>query len=220
MPPPPIRTEIVEPPSARREALAVVRAAAMIAFAAWCAIGARRGGEDGAAAAAPADLMPFQVLFRDVDGPAQRVFRSVQEGFAEIEIRRSAAKSWPEPAALAAEGIPPFAPDPQDRGAYAWTLRRRSGVVNYLGTPAAGSGRAPWLLLVEEPEPDSPDASHLRMIALDEEHRRLGDGTILHVSIWTAPVGAAPGGDVLFRALLIKQGWKQIRVGNVPSLGR
>lgn len=219
----PIRTVRIESPSARAETLAVLRTAAAVVFLAYFAIGLRRGdagaGGDSARSGgtAPSDLMPFQVLFRDQDPASQRLFRTLQEGLAEIEIRRASSKAWPEVTALAAEGIPPFAPDPQDRGAIAWTLRRKSYVVNYLGAPVPGSGRRPWLLLFEEPQPDNPDVSHRQLVVLDEEHRRLSDGTILHVSVWIGPDGAAAGEDVLFRPLLIKTGWKQVLVGKVPG---
>ena len=220
--PPPVRTVEIEPLSSRRETLVVLRVAAAVILIFYFLIGIRRG-DGGATVGAStssgtnpaADLYPYQVLFRDIPSADQRRFRQLQEGLAEIEIARNAAKEWPSVESLAAKGIPPFATDPLERGAYTWTYLKKSYVVNYLGTPKAGSGRKPMALLLEEPQTGNPDVSHAQMQTLDEEHRRLGDGTILHVSIWYLPEGGDSKDEILFRPAVIMKGWKQIRVGAV-----
>ena len=148
------RTESVSTASARRETLLVMRAGLVITFLAWIFIGLRvpdatfmsAGADAGSAAELAAraarDLLPFQILFRELEPGTQRTFRQLQEGAIEAENRRATVKSWPAVAALAADGIPPFAKDPIDRAHYRWTMTRDGPVVNYRGEPdaaAAGS---------------------------------------------------------------------------------
>jgi hypothetical protein len=64
-----------------------------------------------------------------------------------------------------------------------------------------------WLLLVQEPDRGAPpDPS-----AEDEEHHRLGDGAMLHVSIWVHPDGAEL--PQRFVSLPQVEGWTQLRAG-------
>jgi len=183
--PPVVRTVEIRPPSARAETANVLRVAALIVLATWiyladtaapgraargaaAAPGAAQGPAAGAAAPAVGgadarDLMPYQRLFRTLAGPDQRQFRELQEGLVEAENLRSSTGSWPAPAVLAAQGIPPFADTAPGGGragrrAYHWELRRENLVVNYLGVPA--DRRDPsFLLLVQEPDPRSPAAA-------------------------------------------------------------
>ena len=115
------------------------------------------GTRDGGGAAEGRDLMPYQRLFRTLDGDDQRLFRELQEGLLEAENARSSTRRWPAPAALAAQGIPPFA-DAAGRGgrrSYHWQLRQEGPIVNYLGAPADRRDPA-LLLLVQEPDPQAP----------------------------------------------------------------
>jgi hypothetical protein len=232
--PPAVRTVEIGPPSARAETWNVLRVATLIVLATWIYLAdtaapgrGAAGTGDGAGAAAAAgpgtaaggtgtarerDLMPFQRLFGSLGGEDQRMFRELQEGLLEAENARSATGRWPAPAALAEQGIPPFAAAagvagaaggakipagamPGDAGGarlrgggaaarrlYRWELRREGLVVNYLGVPADGRDPA-FLLLVQEPDPRVPPAAAAGQ-AVDEVHHRLADGTLLHVSTW------------------------------------
>ena len=164
---PAVRTVEIAPPSARAETWNVLRAAALIVLATWIYIadtaapagsGAGAPGRSGEAAALEArDLMPYQRLFRSLGGDDQRMFRELQEGLLEAENARSSTRRWPAPAALAAQGIPPFA-DAAGRGGrrlYRWQLRREGPIVNYLGMPADRRDPA-FLLLVQEPDSPAP----------------------------------------------------------------
>jgi hypothetical protein len=237
---PGVRTAEIGPPSARAETWNVLRAAALIVLAAWIYIadttapagvggggaaaagagvaapGTAPSGAAGGGAAEARDLMPYQRLFRTLGGEDQRLFRELQEGLIEAENARSAARSWPAPAALAAQGIPPFADVPARGGRrrYRWELRQEGLIVNYLGVPADRRDPA-FLLLVQEPDPQVPAAGGASPAgggmpasgtaagsgtspaaqATDEIHHRLADGTLLHVSTWMRePPAGGPGG--------------------------
>jgi hypothetical protein len=234
---PAVRTVEIAPPSARAETLNVLRAAALIVLATWIYIAdtaAPAGSGAGASsrtreAGAPEarELMPYQRLFRSLGGDDQRLFRELQEGLLEAENARSTTRRWPAPAALAAQGIPPFA-DAAGRGGrrlYRWQLRQEGPIVNYLGMPA--DRRDPeLLLLVQEPDSPAPAAQ-----ATDEVHHRLADGTLLHVSTWLreTPAGggagaAGPSGVADDRgrepgviAMPYARGWIQVLVGATPQ---
>jgi hypothetical protein len=175
-------------------------------------------GSAGGPVARERDLMPWQRLFRSLGGPDQRLFRELQEGLLEAENARSASGHWPAPAALAAQGIPPFAGSGRRR--YRWELRQEGLVVNYLGLPA--DGRDPsFLLLVQEPDPRLPPAVAAGQPA-DEMHHRLADGTLLHVSTWmragpprTAASRGADAADAGRGAIAepFARGWTQLLSG-------
>ena len=228
---PGVRIAEIGPPSARAETWNVLRAAALIVLAAWIYIadttapaagggdaaaaasgavaGAAPGGAAGGGAVEARDLMPYQRLFRTLGGEDQRLFRELQEGLIEAENARSTARTWPAPAALAAQGIPPFADAPARGGRrrYRWELRQEGLVVNYLGLPADRRDPA-FLLLVQEPDPPAPAGGGTAVTgvaagagispaaqATDEIHHRLADGTLLHVSTWMREgARGGPGG--------------------------
>jgi len=156
-----------------------------------------------------ADLLPYQVLMRDRPSEEQRMFRELQEGLLEAERVRATSGGWPSPAALADQGIPPFAADPTRQTSYVWTVTERGVFINYRGTPAVTNAPA-WLLLVQEPDRGAPRDVSVE----DEEHHRLPDGTMLHVSIWTHPAGT----EVPQRLVSLPQveGWTQLRAGSQP----
>ncbi len=152
-------------------------------------------------------LLPYQKLVRDASPVEQRTFRELQEGLLEAERIRASTGKWPDVDQLAAEGIPPFAPDPTRKADYKWTSVRQDWATNYLGVPSDRQSPA-WLLVVLEPAPgDPPDPA-----PNDETHHRLPDGTTLHVTIWTTPEGSRRSG---FSALKLPQneGWTQWMVG-------
>jgi hypothetical protein len=198
----------VEPLSARAELGSVIRVGMVVIVGAWMFLATDSSRFRDTAATQ--HLLPFQRLVQDRPSSDQRMFLELQEGLLEAESRRATSGVWPDVATLAADGIPPFAFDPTEKGAhYTWRLIQNGVYANYLGLPRE-SGAPAWLLLVLEPEPGgSPDPARE-----DEEHHRLGTGAMLHVSTWV-------GGDVKAPDRIIRtpqaEGWTQLyAVG--PSL--
>lgn len=151
--------------------------------------------------------LPYQILFRDLPSPEQRVFRAMQEGVGEAVRLRAGAGTWPAVEALAGEGIPPFAPDVFDKAGLRWEGRNDGLVTTYVGRPSRGSGMPAFLILVVEPAPGTGEQP---APVLDEEHQQLSDGTVVHVTYWKHANTDAPA--VLADPAL--RGWQQIRVSN------
>lgn len=203
-----IRTQDVSPPSSRRETIFIVRAGFLILYLSALLIGLENGGRPvglggepaGVATGSIMDVEPGTIAFRDLDSRKQRVFRQIQEGLTEAEIRRGRTSLWPTPEELAAAGVPPFARDPIDRDGYTWTLLRRGTVLNYAGIPSPSSSEPAFVALILEPDPGTPQDP---LALTDEIHHRLSDGTMLHVGVWMRaglrelkdPVGWEPTGD-------------------------
>jgi hypothetical protein len=111
-------------------------------------------------------LLPYQVLVRTLPESEQRQFRVVRQGLIRAEAERAQTSRWPDPSALAAEGM-------------AWARFQQGVTVNYLGQPA-DPARPAWLLTIQEPDPGAlPDPA-----PNDDEHHRLPDGTTLHIYVW------------------------------------
>ena len=208
------RSVCVEPLSARTELLLVVRAAMAITVGVWIYLASMASTLGGGTA--QRNLLPFQKLIADRPSAEQRVFRELQEGLLEVEAARSATGVWPAADDLARNGIPPFAPDPTQRSPLAWRREQSGTIVNYLGLPSGSDGPA-WLLLVQEPERGVPPDQNFE----DEEHHRLGDGMMLHVSTWVHPDGRKVGGRLV--RLPQTEGWTQLYAvgpaGAGPALG-
>ncbi len=209
-----MQTVEIRPPSVRAETLNVLKAGAaiVVVVAAYLFRPAMMGGATAATGGRASDLLPFQQLVRDAPGVEQRTFRELQEGLLEAERARASTNRWPEASTLAAEGVPPFAPDPTRKDAtYRWTTLNQGMTVNYLGVPSTPSAPA-WLLVIIEPEPGAPPDPAPN----DETHHRLPDGTTLHVSIWTVPERSRQSG---FNAVQLPQneGWTQLLVGNTNA---
>lgn len=169
----------VRPPSARGELANVARFAMVVVIGVWMYL-ATDSGPLGGGGAGTRHLLPFQALVQDRAPSDQRMFRELQEGLLEAERRRADRGTWPEVSSLAADGIPPFAVDPTNKGAqYDWRLMANGTLVNYLGLPKGPDAPA-WLLLVQEPEPGAPPDPARE----DEEHHKLITGVMLHVSTW------------------------------------
>ncbi len=197
----------VLPPSRRDETTWVLLAAGFVVLAVIYVVAFERfGAIDRAGAQAGAKgLLPFQVLFRDLPSPRQRVFRAMQEGAAEAVSKRAASGAWPTVASLAEDGIPPFAPDPLDETALRWELRNDGLLRQYVGIPAR-EGDPAWLVSIAEPEPQGGEKPVPGVV--DEEHQSLPDGRLLHVTLWSGT--SVPATGVLAEPAL--RGWKQVRV--------
>jgi hypothetical protein len=203
------RTTEILPPSVRAETLHVAKAAAavMVIVAAYL-FRPSFGEESPADSRRSSTLLPYQKLVADSSPVEQRTFRELQEGLLEAERIRATTGRWPDVAALAAEGIPPFASDPTRKGpSYKWTSVRQDWTTNYVGVPSDPSAPA-WTLVILEPAPGEPPDPAPN----DETHHRLPDGTTLHVTIWTMPEQSRRSG---FAALRLPQneGWTQLIVG-------
>jgi hypothetical protein len=200
----------VRPPSSRVELGNVVRFSMVIVIGAWMFL-ATDSATFGDGAGTTKHLLPFQALIQDRPPIEQRMFRELQEGLLEAEARRASSGAWPGVAALAADGIPPFALDPTVRGGrYDWRLIVSGTFVNYLGLPQQ-SGSPAWLVLVQEPEPGAPPDPARE----DEEHHRLLGGDMLHVSTWVRADARVPAGTI--RAPQA-EGWTQLyAVGPQPA---
>ncbi|HEX4348419.1 MAG TPA: hypothetical protein VHZ73_12660 [Vicinamibacterales bacterium] len=195
----------IRPPSVRRETL-IVGQLAIVIVAAVAFYLANTAWSSSGGQTRVSDLMPYQALVRDRPSTDQRMFRELQEGLLEAERVRSTSGGWPAPAALAEQSIPPFAADPTRPERYVWTATQHGAFVDYLGTPQV-TGVPAWLLLVQEPDKGAPPDPAKE----DEEHHRLTDGTMLHVSVWTH----ADGTDLPahFVSLPQVEGWTQLRAG-------
>jgi len=170
------RRVAVERLSLREELAHVVRLATTIVLGVWLYLASALG--DGSTTRR--NLLPYQTVIQNRPSAEQRVFRELQEGLLEAETVRSTMGAWPTATELAADGVPPFATDPTAKTAvFRWQFLRDGTFVNYLGIPDR-AGVPAWLVLVQEPEPGAlPDQAFE-----DEEHHRLLDGTMLHVSTW------------------------------------
>lgn len=199
----------IKPPSARREAANVLRMAAVILVVTWVYLANTAAPRAGVVAGE--GLIAYQKLFRNLDPQEQRMFRALHEGLLEAENIRSAGGAWPAPAALAGQGIPPFAADPTaGRERYAWTLHQEGNLVTYLGLPAAANLPA-FLLSIQEPTPGAaPDTA-----PNDEQHHRLANGEVLHVAVWMKAEGAKLS-DTLYRQPE-STGWTQLLAGSQGS---
>ena len=159
-----------------------------------------------------AGLLPYQQLVRDAAPVEQRMFRELQEGLLEAERIRAQTGQWPDVTMLEAEGIPPFAPDPDAESRVHMDLRP-AGLGDQLPRRAVGFDRSrPGCSSFSSPSrarPPDPAPN-------DETHHRLPDGTTLHVSIWNIPEAKRRSG---FAALRLPQndGWTNWLVGRMSN---
>ncbi len=203
-----IRTVEVQPPSQADEVSWVFLTGALVVLGVLYLCAFERDaarGPDAAARAASA-LLPYQVLFRDLPSPEQRIFRAMQEGVAEALPRRATSGDWPSVESLAAAEIPPFARDVLDKSGLRWSLQRDGLLANYIGIPSTPAPA--FLILVLEPDPVTGERPPPPSV-VDEEHQLLADGTLLHVTYWRKSSAAAPAGIIADPAIA---GWQQIRL--------
>lgn len=194
--------------SPRDELLAVLRVGLIVVVTVAVYLSARfargSGAADGAGARSARNLLPFQTLIQAHDPTEQLMFRLLQVALLEAQNIRSTDGVWPEVATLAEQGIEPFVADPTNRGAaYAWRFLRAGVSVNYLGIPNR-SDAAAWLLVIQEPDPLAPPEPFQD----DEEHARLLDGTVLHVSLWRHALGSRVSPQMV--RLPQAEGWTQV----------
>jgi hypothetical protein len=203
-----IRTEEVVPPSQRDDGSWVFLAAMAIVVCVIYIIGFERGGPVGGNAAAPAQaLLPYQVLFRDLPGTEQRMFRAMQEGLGEALRTRGSTQNWPAVATLSADGVPPFAPDVLDRSGLRWELRSTAFLYQYVGVPSATRAAPAFMISIVEPEPIIGEKAIPGVV--DEEHQVLPDGLLLHITYWKRGAVGIGAGPITDPSLA---GWTQIRV--------
>jgi hypothetical protein len=198
----------VRPPSAHRETVGVARAVFHVVF--WCGlfVSAQTFDARSSSAATNASLSPYERRFQDLPFEDQRIFRNVQEGVADAARARSATGRWPRVEDLAARGVPPFAVDPIDRAHYRWHMLETGRTVDYVGIPDAASGRDAFFVIISEPDPGTPDDP---LAKEDDEHFRLANGPMIHLSIWVGP--ALVGRTSSFAVLPVEDGYRMILSG-------
>lgn len=141
---------------------------------------------------APLPTPSWQRSVAELSAAQQRFYLQLRDQLRSAERGRSETKSWPAPDGL----FPP-----------GWAQRRQGLYVNYLGE-AEGLR---WLVLFIEPD---PRAAPEKPPPEDEEHHTLGDGTALHVTVWTKPLTEPPTDGVT--AFPAAEGWVE-RVTTVSS---
>lgn len=194
----------VAPPSRSGENGIVLRLALAVALAMLFVISARRR----ATAVGELPLMQFQRRFADLPAPLQRDDRELREGFLEAARARIKDGQWPEPEKLAADGVPPFANDGVDGKVRDWQLVQERRLSLYFGFARDGVERPALLLQVIESAPGDLESRDPNT-PIDEEHQRLADGTLVHVTTWYRDANAAAaGGDGSFRPEMA--GWTQM----------
>ena len=171
----------MRPLSARAEGRAVL--GAVLLLVGGSAALARARAVPGAAEVPP---QPWQRSFLELPAEEQLRYRLLREAMLEAEALRERPLEWPAPTQLAAQGLWPFADDPLQGTALAWTLRQERGVVHYLGLPRDG-GALRWLVVFLEPEQRPLRAPGEPPPPQDEEHHTLFDGTPVHAQLWTQP---------------------------------
>lgn len=175
----------IAPPDPRQETFQVARAAVIVLAGALLWIGrgagtdARTAGDDG--------FTPWQRAFASLPAPLQRDLRELHEAGEETLRWRDDRGTWPAVADLGSDGIVPFAPSQRDP-ARVFERRVAPYALQYLGR--AAESRA-LLLQVLEPRPGEDEGQGGLPVPLDEQHRRLADGTLLHVSFWIGPEPAS-----------------------------
>ena len=123
---------------------------------------------------------------------------------------RDETGTWPTVEMLDSEGIPPFTRDPLSSSTWLWTRELVGGRCAYVGVPA-GRGRALVFFLVE-PAPGAPlDTTTV----MDDEHRRLRTGALVHTTLWWVDKSRVPASVVAPAA----QGLVQVKMTTSPSMG-
>lgn len=128
----------------------------------------------------PPPAPSWQHPVSELSAEQQRFHAHLREQLRGAEQERARTKSWPQ---TTTDG---------------WPQRRQGSYVNYVGE-AEGLR---WLLLFIEPE---PRAAAEKPPPEDDEHHTLGDGTAIHVTVWTQPLTEPKTG--LVTAFPAAEGW-------------
>lgn len=209
----PIRTEEVRPPSPFDEAGAVFLGAMFVVLCVIYTVAFEVYGT--AARTTSVGLLPFQVLFADLPSDDQRTYRQMREGFGEALRQYGRDGAWPASERLARDRVAPFVADPLDRAKLRWQLELDDAGASYVGLPTAPGEFASYQVRIRAPDPRAIERLDAKT-ALDEEHRSLPDGTLLHVTYWRRdrpPPGGRGGGDPA------RDGWQQIRLKSLFDEG-
>lgn len=159
-------------------------------------------------------LLPFQVLARDLLAVDQSMFTTLKQVLVDAEATRSATGRWPDAPALSS--LPPAAPDASSATPvpYAWERQQQGVITHYVGRPTQDPAAPAWMIAIKEPEPGVPTDTAPN----DEEHHRLPDGTVLHVSVWTHRFGGQL--DPAFVAAPEAVGWTQVLIAPLNPLAQ
>jgi hypothetical protein len=185
--------------SAGRERSMIIGLAAIVTVAVAAYVGLRSTTGESAGTGT---LLPYQMLVRDLAPSDVPVFETLRQSLLDAEALRSRTGSWPDATDVAS--LPASIPSASGSTAIAWTQTRQHLIVNYLGRPTGDTAAAAWLIRIQEPDPAVPQDTAPN----DEEHHRLPDGTVLHVSIWTHRFGGQL--TETFFAKPETAGWTQI----------
>ena len=98
--------------------------------------------------------------------------------------------------------------------AYTWQVQNQGVITHYVGVPAQDASAPAWMIAIKEPEPGVPTDTAPN----DEEHNRLPDGTVLHVSVWTHRFGGQI--DQKFLPQPEAGGWTQVLVAPLNPLAQ
>jgi hypothetical protein len=196
----------VQPPSMRDEGTWVFLSAGLVVLCVIYIVAFERFGTGGEPDTSSWALLPYQVLFRDLPSPQQRIFREMQEGATEALAARGRSGDWPAVATLAADAVPPFAADPIEKSGLRWSLQRQGLLSQYVGVPSRPDDPA-YLIAIQEPDPVTGEKAAPGVV--DEEHQLLPDGRLLHVTYWVGRAKSVPAGPIPDPARI---GWKQIRI--------
>jgi hypothetical protein len=160
-------------------------------------------------------LLPYQMLVRDLVSSDQAMFTALARSLLDAEGLRITTGRWPE--APAVTSLPKTAPGGEaslPAAAYSWQRSSVGVITHYLGLPAEDVSAAAWLIVIREPEPGVPTDTAPN----DEEHHRLPDGTVLHVSIWTHRFGGQV--DSAFVPQPEAAGWTQVLTAPLNPLAQ
>lgn len=159
-------------------------------------------------------LLPYQMLKRDLVTADQAMFDALKQTLTEAEAGRASTGRWPDAPALSS--LPKTTPG--DAGgtaaSYTWQIQNQGVITHYLGLPAQDASAPAWLIAIKEPEPGVPTDTAPN----DEEHQRLPDGTVLHVSVWTHRFGGQV--DPKFLAQPEAGGWTQVLIAPLNPLAQ
>ena len=166
-------------------------------------------------------LYPYQMLARDLVSADQAMFGVLKQSLLDAEALRASTGRWPDAGAVAS--LPTVVPGQESGRAsgevagsstpvFMWRKQDQSVITHYVGVPGNDATGAAWMIAIREPEPGVPTDTAPN----DEEHHRLPDGTVLHVSIWTHRFGAQL--DQAFLAQPESGGWTQVLVAPLNPL--